>query len=44
MFGGNGRSKDWIISGNTFDRPVLQSIPGDIQVDNLLVDNNKKKD
>ncbi len=43
LFGGKGRSKDWIISGNTFEQPVLQSIPGDIQVDNLLVDNNKKK-
>lgn len=44
LFRGEGRSKDWIISGNTFERPVLQSIPGDIRVDNLLVENNKKKD
>lgn len=43
-FGGGGKSRDWIISGNTFERPVLQSIPGDIRVDNLLVENNKKKD
>lgn len=42
-FRGKGKSRDWIISGNTFDRPVLQSIPGDIRVDNLLVENNKKK-
>lgn len=43
LFKGKGRSKDWIISGNIFERPVLQSIPGDIQVKNLLVENNKKK-
>ncbi len=44
LFKGKGRSKDWIIIGNTFERPVLQSIPGDILVNNLLVENNKKKD
>lgn len=44
LFGGKGHSKDWIISGNTFERPVLQSIPGNIQVDNLIVEKNKKKD
>lgn len=37
------REKDWIISGNTFDQPVLQSIPGKITVKNLVVSNNKKK-
>lgn len=42
-FRGNGKSKDWVISGNTFERPILQSIPGDIQVENLIVTNNKKK-
>lgn len=42
-FRGKGRSKDWIISGNTFDQPVLQSIPGKITVKNLVVSNNKKK-
>ena len=42
-FGGGGKSSDWIISGNIFERPILQSIPGDIRVDNLLVENNKKK-
>ena len=41
-FRGKGRSKDWIISGNTFDQPVLQSIPGKITVKNLVVSNNKK--
>lgn len=44
LFRGKGHSKDWIISGNTFERPVLQSIPGNIQVDNLIVEKNKKKD
>lgn len=43
LFRGKGCSKDWIISGNTFERPVFQSMPGDIKVDNLLVKNNKKK-
>lgn len=43
LFNGNGKSRDWIISGNSFDRPVLQSIPGDIVVENLIVENNKKK-
>ncbi len=44
VFTGNGKSKDWIISGNTFERPCLQEIPGDIRVDNLVVKNNKKKE
>lgn len=44
LFRGNGRSKDWVISGNSFDRPILQSIPGDITVANLVVSNNKKKE
>lgn len=43
-FRGNGMSKDWIISGNIFERPILQSIPGDIIVENLVVSNNKKKE
>ena len=44
LFKGKGRSRDWIISGNTFERPVLQSIPGNIIVKNLVVSNNKKKE
>lgn len=43
LFKGNGKSKDWIISDNFFELPILQSIPGDIQVENLKVTNNKKK-
>ena len=43
FFGGKGKSKKWIISGNSFDRPVRQSIPGEINVENLVVKNNKKK-
>jgi hypothetical protein len=43
-FGGKGHSKDWIISDNSFDKPIFQTIPGDITVENLLVKNNKKKD
>lgn len=42
-FVGGGKSKNWVITGNSFDRPVKQSIPGDISVDNLTVRNNKKK-
>ncbi len=44
QFVGKGKSKNWVISGNTFERPCTQEIPGDIQVDNLVVKNNKKKD
>ena len=44
FFRGNGKSKNWTISGNTFDRPILKSIPGEIAVENLVVRNNKKKD
>ena len=44
FFGGKGKSKKWIISGNSFDRPVRQSIPGEINVENLVVRNNKKKE
>ena len=43
-FTGSGKSTGWIISGNTFERPFKQNIPGDIKVDNLVVKNNKKKD
>lgn len=44
FFRGNGMSKDWTISGNTFGRPILESIPGEIAVENLVVRNNKKKE
>ena len=42
LFRGNGKSKDWIISDNIFERPELQSMPGKITVKNLVVSNNKK--
>lgn len=41
-FVGSGRSKNWIITGNTFGRPCRQIIPGDIKVENLVVKNKKK--
>lgn len=43
-FTGSGKSKGWTISGNTFERPFKQDIPGDIKVENLVVKNNKKKE
>ena len=43
-FVGSGSSKDWIICDNVFERPCLESMPGNIKVDNLKVKNNKKKD
>lgn len=43
-FIGSGASKNWTISGNTFDRPCKQNIPGEITVNNLTVKKNKKKD
>lgn len=43
LFRGNGKSKDWIISDNIFERPELQLMPGKITVKNLVVSNNKKK-
>lgn len=42
-FVGKGKSKNWIVSGNIFDHPCIQDIPGDITVENLVVKNNKKK-
>lgn len=42
-FQGKGKSKDWIISGNIFERACRQEIPGDIIVHNLVAKNNKKK-
>lgn len=43
-FTGEGKSKNWTISRNTFDRPCNQKIPGDIKVDKLTVQKNKKKE
>ena len=34
-FVGRGKSKDWIISGNTFERPTDQRLFGDLQIENL---------
>ena len=42
-FWGEGNSKNWIVSDNTFNKPSLQNIPGSIKVENLVVKNNKKK-
>lgn len=36
-FVGRGKSKDWIISGNTFERPTDQRMFGDLQIENLQV-------
>lgn len=43
IFTGEGTSKDWVIADNTFDRPILQVVPGKIKVKNLVAKNNKKK-
>lgn len=40
-FVGNGISRDWTISGNTFNKPCSQAIPGDIKVENIVVKKNK---
>lgn len=37
QFLGNGRSKNWIISGNRFERPTNQQIPGSLHIKNLQV-------
>lgn len=44
QFVGEGSSRNWIFSGNNFDRFIRMEIPGTIKVDNLVVKNNKKKD
>lgn len=36
-FVGNGKSKNWNISGNNFKRSVSQKIPGDLRIENLQV-------
>ena len=43
-FEGEGKSQNWIIRGNVFERPCKQGIPGSIQVSNLILKDNKKKD
>lgn len=43
-FIGNGSSRDWVISENYFERSCLQNMPGNIRVENLVIENNKKKD
>lgn len=43
-FKGEGKSKNWTISGNVFNSPLNQKMPGNIKVDNLTIKNNKKKD
>ena len=43
IFTGEGKSKDWTIVDNIFDKPTLQDIPGKIRVANIVVKNNKKK-
>lgn len=42
-FSGHGTSTNWIITNNIFLRPCLQKIPGNINVINLVVKNNKKR-
>lgn len=37
-FVGDGRSKDWIISGNTFKRPTQERIPSNLKIENLRVE------
>lgn len=34
-FVGKGKSKNWIISGNTFELPIDQRMIGDLQIENL---------
>ena len=41
-FIGEGKSRCWIISGNTFKKPCQQKIPGSISVDGLIVKDNRK--
>lgn len=44
LFDGRGKSTNWIISGNVFNRPCRYGIPGSIKVDKLTIKNNKKKE
>lgn len=43
-FVGEGTSEKWTIINNTFDGLCMQEMPGNINVDNLVMKNNKKKD
>lgn len=43
-FGGGGKSKYWVVKGNIFEKYCMSDIPGDIEVKNLVMSNNKKKD
>lgn len=43
VFIGEGTSRDWEVSRNTFGQPCIQSIPGKIKVGHLVVKKNKKK-
>ena len=36
-FVGDGHSKDWIISGNSFKHPTNERIPGELRIENLRV-------
>ena len=36
-FVGSGKSKNWVISGNRFERRTDERIPGDLQIENLQV-------
>ncbi len=34
-FVGNGKSKDWVVSGNRFEQPTKERMLGDMQIENL---------
>lgn len=38
-FVGDGKSKNWIISGNTFERNTEERIPGALRIENLSINN-----
>lgn len=42
-FEGGGKSKNWVVKGNIFERYCPNEIPGDIEVKNLSMSRNKKK-
>lgn len=37
LFRGKGKSKNWIVAGNLFEKASLQIIPGNIIVENLII-------
>lgn len=41
-FGGGGKSRNWVIKGNTFERYTNTDIPSDIKVENMSMSGNKK--